>query len=116
MLKINHSVLALIVSVIYAIPAFGLTLEAFESRENSLAEQQMIEAYLHGLGSGLEYANARLGLKGESKLYCQPGGLALNPGNYISLIEGVASRHDFLPNDPIDVMLLVGLEIEFPCP
>jgi len=84
--------------------------------EGDPEDQQVFKIYLNGVGNGFMFANARLELKGKPTLYCQPGGLTLNSGNYISLIEGVASRDDLPPSLDIEVMLLIGLEREFPCP
>ena len=106
---------ALILLIAFHSDAAAYNLELFKERISNPATREYIEFYLTGVGNGYGNANARLEMKGEPLIYCQPRNLTLNPDNYISLIQSIAERYDVNPNQDVAVLLLMAVEQEFPC-
>lgn len=101
-----------------AMPVHAIEIVRFEkllARDEGLAE-----AYLTGVGEGFGWANSRLSSRGDKQLYCVPENLALNGKNYVRIALDEVERQRALgmniPNNQIELALLVGLERTFSCP
>lgn len=113
--ELGRVVFFFLVAAFFAASAHALTLEKFRHGVQDQALKEITEDFLAGVGAGFGYANSRLGMKGQPLLFCQPSSLTLNAQNYIDLIESMARQYDFKQNQPVEVILLIGLEKEFPC-
>lgn len=82
---------------------------------------EMEKVYVAGLGSGIFSANVWLGARHMPPLFCIPENLALNTENFMEIlnsrIEAESKRmtQAKLDGAPIGMLLVVGLEVTFPC-
>ena len=54
--------------------------------------------------------------KNQIPLYCQPEKLALNPDNFLQLLDSHISKWDIQGEDsPIELIFLTALKEAFPC-
>lgn len=88
----------------------------FEKYEK-LKNEAWVKLYLGGVGSGYSWANAILRTKGEAPLYCEPTKLALQPDNYLQILNTFLSKNprEPLQGTPIDLILGYALQDAFPC-
>ena len=52
----------------------------------------LLGTYLKGVGEGLSWANIALVMRGQPPLYCAPSQLALNPENYLRMLDDQIAR------------------------
>ena len=76
-------------------------------------------AYLYGAFDAYNWANSRLDTSGREMLYCLPPTMRLGSANFFSLIDEqmkrLKERKDSKAQPPVDLLLLLGLEENFPC-
>ena len=81
--------------------------------------RNVIYSYLLGAGDSYLATNAVLEIKGEKKLFCQPGELTLNVENLITFaeeqIEIQKKDGTFIEEAPLSATLLMRLKKIFPC-
>jgi hypothetical protein len=89
-----------------------------EAMAGSPAEKSVMEIYIAGVGSGINWANV-LATTRKQPFYCQPEKLLLGTSDKLDIInreiEGASARINNLDTWPIGVLLLDGLMKKFPC-
>ena len=97
-----------------------MTVEKYQKIKNNKESKDEIEAYIYGVGVGLEWANTWLDEKKQCNLFCPPKNLFLNYKNYVSIIDikikklkesNTKNYKDY----PIEMILFIGLQEMFPC-
>lgn len=85
-----------------------------------LRKDARFKEYIDGVGVGITWANTALDTTYGVKLFCIPGKLVLGVSNYIRIlddsIKDERKRGTLKPDDPIEGLLLIGLQRTFPCP
>ena len=116
--------LLITVSLLFSGNAFALTNKTFlQYKKSTKLEQKevkdMVNAYVLGAANSYLSANAKLQLKGENKLYCQPGDLSLNLDNFLVFIEEQLiiekKNNTYIAEMPLALTLLKRLIKVFPC-
>ena len=104
--------------------AYALTNKTFLDYKNSTKLEQkkvkdMVNTYVLGAANSYLVVNAKLQLKGENKLFCQPGDLSLNLNNYLTFIEeqlAIEKKSETYKAElPLAATLLARLTKVFPC-
>jgi len=75
-----------------------------------------VKEYLNGLGDGMSVSSAALIQQNRVPLYCLPKEKVPNHDDYISLLDTFIAENPFLPELPIESILLKSLIRAFPCP
>ena len=82
---------------------------------------ETMRTFVEGVGRGLSIANAVMGSEIGGKLFCPPSSFALTVENYFHILDEEIVRseetkgYDAVQKDPIDILLLYGLQNTFPC-
>ena len=114
----------LVICSLLSVNAYALTNKAFLQYKKSTELEQkevkdMLNAYVLGAANSYLAANAKLQLKGENKLYCQPGDLSLNLDNFLVFIEEQLiiekKNNTYIAEMPLALTLLRRLIKVFPC-
>jgi hypothetical protein len=108
----------LIAAVLLAISMGSSAMSLGQYNEARSDERQWahVKEYLNGLGDGMTVSSAALIQQGRVPLYCLPKEKVLNHDNYISLLDTFITANAFLPELPIESILLKSLISAFPCP
>lgn len=92
---------------------------ASKSEEKKEIYKRVIYSYLLGAADSYLSTNAVLQLKGQKKLFCQPGDLSLNVENFVIFAEEQIQiekkKGSYLDTTPLSVTVLLRLEKVFPC-
>ena len=92
---------------------------ASKSEEKKEIYKRVIYSYLLGAADTYLSTNAILQLKGQKKLFCQPGELSLNVENFVIFadeqIQIEKKKGSYLDTTPLSATLLLRLEKVFPC-
>ena len=73
-----------------------------------------VQAYIQGIGEGLGWAIAFTD-DPSPKLFCAPDDKAHDRAEYISLLDTFASANPDLQQYPVEMLLLLALQAEYPC-
>lgn len=73
-----------------------------------------VQAYIQGIGEGLGWAIAFTD-DAHPKLFCAPDDKAHNRAEYIALLDAFATANPELQQYPVEMILLVALQSEYPC-
>ena len=85
---------------------------------NQVETKPKTEAFINGIGYGVQAANAKLRAQNRTQFYCTPKELAIVPEQYFSLLRRYAEIYDLLdwPAEAVGLILLRALIEAFPCP
>jgi hypothetical protein len=101
----------LMLSPAYAEPTARDTLVALGGRH----PDQYIKYYIHGIGTGIAWANSRLENKHMPRLYCEPEKVALTVEQEIDILERFVREYPKLGEIPVGAVLTLALMDAFPC-
>ena len=104
----------------------SLTLEEYLQlkKEDSPTSQQIIHAYIGGLGEGLSWANTECETECKKRIYCTPKSVSLSHRSYVEIFnkqleEGKGKDKNLITTEldkPILAAILSkGLKETFPC-
>ena len=86
---------------------------------NNPARKQVVAMYVAGVGQGFFWANEEAKNTAKVALYCPPNTMALNPQNYVALLDQQLTFYKdtsrFKDTMPIELVLLRALQDNFPC-
>jgi hypothetical protein len=75
--------------------------------------------YIHGVATGLQWANTQLDATGHPQIFCVPPKFSLNAENSVNILarklEQANRDKAITPDTPIEMLLLDGLIETFPC-
>lgn len=95
--------------------AFALTIEEYNKLKTTSISYT--EAYIGGVGEGYIWSNVLLEAQEKQPFFCPPPKIALNSGNFISIMEtqiGLRKKSG-LPQTQVELLLYRGLVETFPC-
>ncbi|WP_175683849.1 hypothetical protein [Burkholderia cenocepacia] len=72
-------------------------------------------SHIGGIGTGIEWANTALSVRGQQPLFCPPQKLATNAANNVSMLESFISAHQSKDDLPVGLILLQAYIETFPC-
>ncbi|MDH5911739.1 hypothetical protein L8R80_11130 [Vibrio splendidus] len=75
----------------------------------------ILKTHVNGVGQGIGWGNTLVENRLKQKLYCSPQKIALNAGNFITIIDTEIESGNWENTDPIELILIIGLEKTFPC-
>lgn len=112
-------VILIIIGVIFGLVLFvvpfsrATDLKYFEELKND----KTFKLYIMGVGQGLTVANVSLESIGQSKLYCPPDNLVLQPEILLEILQRYIEKHKNIlkPDWGVEDLLLWGLKETFPC-
>ena len=77
------------------------------------------EDYLIGLGRGIFWTNTVLEVSKQKRIFCMPGGLALDQGIILSVIDqevrNPTGRDSWKPDTTIELIAVLAFKNKFPC-
>jgi hypothetical protein len=76
---------------------------------------QEIKLYIDGVGEGFSWASVQLATLRRSPFFCPPENLLLRTDNYMDAIESDLAADVWQGDEPIELVLLQGLQKTFPC-
>lgn len=93
--------------------ANAITVLEYEGSKNN--HPAWVEAHINGVGQGMGWSNAVVESRLKEKLFCPPQNIALNAENYLSIIDKEIESGRWKDQDPVELVLFMGLEKTFPC-
>jgi hypothetical protein len=94
----------------------AMSLGQYNEARNDERQWAYVKEYLNGLGDGMSVSSAALIQQNRVPLYCLPKEKVLNHDDYINLLDTFIAENPFLPELPIESILLKSLITAFPCP
>ena len=73
-----------------------------------------VQAYLQGIGEGLGWAVAFTD-DADPKVFCAPDDKAHSRADYIAILDRFAAANPDLQQYPVEMILLLALQAEYPC-
>lgn len=103
---------------IFLLSSVALSTEIETYEEGRELDFAAVRAYVNGVGEGYSWANANLISRSLPPLYCEPRGITMTPERYLSILDhSIELWKSATPESaPIELLLLQGLQFEFPCP
>lgn len=111
--RASSAALALALAILSA-PA-SAELSANEFIEKLKGGDQTYKIWLHGIATGLEWANSRIEANGGKPLWCLPAKLGLTPEQEIEMLKRFLEEYPSDGTFPTGMVLMSAYAWTFPC-
>ena len=113
------SILLVLISIVFLSSTAWADLSVKDYKK--VKEIELIQEYINGVGRGLGIGNAMMRIETGKRLFCVPENFALEKPNLIRILDDEIERREKsvgfekAQQDNIEILLLFGLKITFPC-
>jgi hypothetical protein len=95
--------------------SFGSTLHEYLQIKNKPEDQQIVQAYIAGVGSGIFWTSAYASKVHLANLICPPDNLVMKNTDYLRILNDEINRGHYKNDDSIQYILLAGILHTYPC-
>jgi hypothetical protein len=93
----------------------AMSLGQYNAARSDERQWAHVKEYLTGLGDGISISSAALVQQDRAPLYCLPKEKVLNHEDYIRLLDTFIAENSFIPELPIESIVMKSLIRAFPC-